>query len=142
MDDLQKVSVASLYLEGRADSCFMDYQSSRNVVSWEDFVTDVCDRFEDIHKSNYIGHFNKLIQTGSVEDYFTQFEDLKSFMTSKNPSFTDEYFVLSFLSGLKEEIRIAVQMFQPSTLNQAFYLAKLQEIRHWVDVIWLWVLIG
>ena len=32
-----------------------------------------------------------------------------------------------FLSGLKDEIRLPVRMLNPSTLNEAFGLAKIQE---------------
>lgn len=52
-----------------------------------------------------------LTQIGSVDDYFTQFEELKSYMTAKNPTLYDEYFVLSFLSCLKDDLRSPVQMF-------------------------------
>ncbi|XP_026459456.1 uncharacterized protein LOC113360127 [Papaver somniferum] len=44
-----------------------------------------------------------------------------------NPSLSETYFIMSFLSGLKEEIGRSVSMFHPSTLSEAFSLARLQE---------------
>lgn len=55
------------------------------------------------------------------------FEELNSYMISKNPTLSDEYFVMIFLSGLKDEIKTLMEMFQPNTLKQASYLARLQK---------------
>lgn len=54
MDDLQKVVVASLYLDGRADAWFLNYQISKLQVQWLDLIGDVCHRFEDIRQGNYV----------------------------------------------------------------------------------------
>ncbi|XP_026384181.1 uncharacterized protein LOC113279725 [Papaver somniferum] len=44
-----------------------------------------------------------------------------------NPTLSEEYFVMSFLSGLKDEIGKSISMFHPKTLADAFSLARLQE---------------
>ncbi|XP_026433073.1 uncharacterized protein LOC113330481 [Papaver somniferum] len=92
------------------------------------FTEAVCNRFEDLANDNYVGCFNKLSQLTSVEEYFEQFKQLKALMLSKNPHLTEDYFVLSFISGLKDVLKSSVQMQKPTTLAQAFYLARLQEL--------------
>ena len=40
---------------------------------------------------------------------------------------SEEYFIGSFISGLNNELQSSVQMLKPSSLNDAFQLAQLQE---------------
>ncbi len=67
------------------------------------------------------------MQQGTVEEYQGQFEELRSRLLSTDSQFAPGYFLSTFLSGLKEEVRVAVKMMQPSSLTQAFELARLQE---------------
>ncbi len=67
------------------------------------------------------------MQQGTVEEYQEQFEDLRSKLLSTESQFASDYFLSSFLSGLKEEVRTTVKMMKPNSLMQAFELAKLQE---------------
>ncbi|XP_026410318.1 uncharacterized protein LOC113305512 [Papaver somniferum] len=48
-------------------------------------------------------------------------------MVANNPSFPESFYTLSFISGLKEEIRTMVQMFKPDNTTADFYLAILQQ---------------
>ena len=58
-------------------------------------------------------------------------------MMIKNPHLVEEYFVSSFISGLKNEIKTMVKMLKLATLYEAFEMAVLQEdalklqIRSW-----------
>ncbi|XP_026459427.1 uncharacterized protein LOC113360095 [Papaver somniferum] len=78
-------------------------------------------------QDNYVGSFNKLAQTTTVEDYFDKWEHYKGFMVANNPTLPESFYTLSFISGLKEEIRAAVQMFKSETATEAFVLARLQQ---------------
>lgn len=62
--------------------------------------------------------FNKSIQLAFVEEYFEKFKSLKAIMLCKNPHLTKSYFVLSFMSGLKEDIKNTIQMFKPTTFSK------------------------
>lgn len=48
-------------------------------------------------------------------------------MKARNKNLTKEYFTLSFISGLKDEIRTFVQMFKPTSDTEAFFLARMQQ---------------
>lgn len=70
-----------------------------------------------------VGAFTKLRQRGSVEDYQTEFEVL----SNKISGLGEDFCISTFLSGLKDELRITITKFKPSTLTVAFRLARLQE---------------
>ncbi|XP_026443285.1 uncharacterized protein K02A2.6-like [Papaver somniferum] len=86
----------------------------------------MCQRL-DVAYDNYIGSFNKLAQITTVEESYERYESLKSLMKSRNPSLSEDYYTMSFVSGLKEEIRNVVQMFKPASDTDAFYLARMQQ---------------
>ncbi|XP_071940006.1 uncharacterized protein [Coffea arabica] len=71
--------------------------------------------------------FNKLRQSSKVEEYQEKFEELKTLMMIRNQHLDEEYFVSSFISGLKDEIKTMIMMLKPATLSEAFDLAALQE---------------
>ncbi|XP_026450099.1 uncharacterized protein LOC113350204 [Papaver somniferum] len=126
-DDGQRVSIDSLHFDGRADQWFLNFQIGKFTITWNDLCVGICTRFENPFNDNYVGAFNKLMQINSVEEYFEQFETLKAFMLTKNQYLIKDYFILSFISGLKEEIRGSVLMFHPQSLMEAFSLARLEE---------------
>jgi len=41
---------------------------------------------------------------------------------------TEQYFVSTFISGLKDELRPTVKLMQPATIKQAAEKARLQEL--------------
>lgn len=127
MAEHEKVILASMHLEGKAEYWYVDYVEGREHMGWNMFVAMVMDRFEEEERENLVGDFNKLKQDGSVESYKIQFEQLKAFVLQNNRGLTEDYFVKSFLSGLKDEIRSMVMMMRPLTVNQAVHSAKMQE---------------
>lgn len=65
----------------------------------------------------------RLRQSGSVEDYKTQFESL----SLRLRGLSDNYKLSCFLSGLRDDIRLPVRIFNPTSLISAYSLAKIQE---------------
>ncbi|XP_026383573.1 uncharacterized protein LOC113279076 [Papaver somniferum] len=128
MNDEKKVHVALMYLEGRADVWFQDYNVGKEYIFWGVFIKDLCSRFQELGHDDIVGEFNKLSQVGTVLEYQEVFEQLKALMLAKNRHLTEDYFTSSFISGLNEELRIVVQMFSPVTLEKAIYLARMQEV--------------
>lgn len=113
-----------MHFEGRANIWFRFYQASRGFVPWRMFVDDVVLRFENPENRDIQYLFNKLKQTGTVAEYEDQFEELRALVMAQNRGFNEEYFVSSFVSGLKEHIKGAVKMFRPQTLSHVIFLAK------------------
>jgi len=47
-------------------------------VTWEEFVVDMCARFRDNLNSKMVEDFNRLQQTGILDEYLEKFEELKA----------------------------------------------------------------
>lgn len=94
---------------------------------WSDFARLVCHRFTRGGYENLEGQFNKLVQKGRVDEYITQFEELKKHIVVQNPNLSELYFVNSFLSGLKDGITSAVYLHKPLSLKDAREKARAQE---------------
>ena len=79
-------------------------------------------RFGERAYEDPMADLKSLTQTGSLQEYMEEFDVLFNKVT-----LTEEYFLSCFLSGLKEEIKIPVKMIGPSSLQQAYALARMQE---------------
>jgi Ty3 transposon capsid-like protein len=67
--------------------------------------------------------FKKIQQLDWVDDYINSYERIKARITAKQ--FSDkEYYLLGFLSGLKEEITNTIFLYNPTTLKQAHKLSR------------------
>lgn len=121
------MKLARLHFEGRANIWFRFYQTSRGIVPWPAFVNDLVLRFENPKNRDVQVLFNKLKQTGRVSDYEDQLEELIAQVIARNRGFNEEYFVSSFVSGLKEHIKLAVKIFRPQSLTDVIFLAKQEE---------------
>jgi len=66
----------------------------------------------------------QLRQSSTVKIYKRRFEEHASTIND----LSEEFLVRCFTNGLKEEIKIGVQMYRPSTMDQANGLALLQEM--------------
>jgi len=68
-----------------------------------------------------------LKQTGTVEDYTTQFQSLQYHVTMHNSSYDELFFTPQYIRGLKEEIRAAVEPQMPTTVQKASTIARIQQ---------------
>ncbi|XP_057780007.1 uncharacterized protein LOC130998610 [Salvia miltiorrhiza] len=126
LSDVDKILTAALYMEGNADLWYLEYVEGLDGLTWEEFSCLVVERFTNLEEKNLVAQFNKLKQDSDVMSYTLKFEELKAFMVGDN---REDYFVKSYLSGLKDEISNMVEMFNPRTLGQAIKLAKRQELQ-------------
>ncbi|KAK2989279.1 hypothetical protein RJ640_000029 [Escallonia rubra] len=127
VDECNKVNFASIHFEGQAEYWFGAYIKTKERVLWPEFVKDVHSRFAKLFKESVVGEFRKLRQQSSVEAYYNDFETIRSMMVSEGCKLEEEYFTQSFISGLKEEIRLEVEKFETSDLSRAIFLARKDE---------------
>jgi hypothetical protein len=71
--------------------------------------------------------FNKLTQEGGIEEYVERFEELKSLMHSLNSLLPESYYISSFISGLKEDIKPMSKILKSVKLMTTFDQAKWQK---------------
>lgn len=133
IDSYTKVIYAALYLDGEADFWYQTIQGESQRLPWEKFTELVLRRFSTGNEENLIGKFNKLVQTGTVDSYVGQFEELRGFMMAKYPYQSEDFYLSSFISGLRPDIQQALYIYKPTTLQEAVDKAKEQEI--FVDMI-------
>ncbi|KAL4278859.1 hypothetical protein GQ457_03G027370 [Hibiscus cannabinus] len=128
-----KLEIAAMYLVGRAETWFDGYTMQKTRLTWHEFVADICHRFSDKEQTDIIEEFNKLFQKTSVADYQDKFKELKPFMLQLNANLNEDYFVSSFISGLKEELKHKVKVHEPKSLADAYRKATLYEISMEID---------
>ncbi|XP_057808649.1 uncharacterized protein LOC131023124 [Salvia miltiorrhiza] len=128
MSDTDKILTAAMHIEGQADVWYLEYVEGKDDLTWEGFKELVLDRFSNIEEKNLVAQFNKLKQETDVLSYTLKFEALKAFTVSNNRGLSEEYFVQSYISGLKDEIARMIEMFNLTTYKSAVQLAKKQEL--------------
>lgn len=123
----QKVNLASLYMIDKAETWVTSYLAVRKFVEWDDFIIDLIARFRDDGAGNIVEQFNKLQQTGQLEDYIDEFEGVRSMMLQYNHVLPDSYVLDSFIGGLKSTVKPFVKAFKPNSIAEVIDYARLKE---------------
>jgi len=122
----QWVEVVSYYLEGKTDVWFEGLvRENESWMDWEEFAQILCRWFGS--REDSVEEFNKLIQDKSEDDYIERFKELRSLMSALNPYLTESYYVSSFISGLKEDIKPMLKILKLANVLMAFEQDRWQE---------------
>jgi hypothetical protein len=98
-----------------------------DIDSWVHLCVAVCQKFgKDVYYTNMTKTL-QIRQTSDVASYHQEFELLMHQLLTHNSSLDDTFFVAKFLKGLKKEIRSAIILHKPRTVDAAITLALLQE---------------
>lgn len=128
--DHLKMEYVSLNIKGKAEYWYECYVSGHgeSVITWEKFCVDICQRF-GAEPMDVMRKFNSVEQSGDmdVEKYLERFEEAMSAMISAYPDLQETFYLSCFISGLKPDIKPIVVMRSPTTILDAFQVAKLQE---------------
>lgn len=121
----RRVKVAVTHLDGKAIRWYHWFEKTQKEegFNWKDFTFRLQVRFGPNAFEDATGELTKLRQVSTVRVYQERFEEFGS----RTTGLPEEFFVSCFVSGLKEEIKAGVQMFQPSNISQAIGLARLQD---------------
>ena len=95
-------------------------------MSWDGFIVDMHARFEEDLSSGVVEDFNKLYD-GTLDACFKKFENSKALETQRNPLLPFDYFVDSFIRGLKPQHKSFVRPINPQSSSEVVEYAKLQE---------------
>ncbi len=123
----QWVEIATMYFGGRAHRWKEGYLLDKPNINWEELTDGVCRRFDGALMKKLVRKFNKLVQTTTVEKYHEKFEELRARMIYLNPTLSEEYFIQSYISGLKEELIPFIDLSNPNTLQEVYEQARLHE---------------
>lgn len=121
----QKVVFATQHFDGEAEAWIQQFmKEGKEDLEWRGFVEAILCRFDD---GDLFEDFRDLRQTTTVRKYTEEFEALCGLVIFVLDGSRDKYLLECFVSGLREEFRATLRMFNPSDLQEAFRLAKLQE---------------
>jgi hypothetical protein len=118
---------ASLHMVGRASHWYQSYKHSASNHTWEHFVVVVSQEIKrNTHRVKTMALLN-LRQTGSMEDYMNQFDQLLYHIRLYDGSISETMLVSQFLLGLKDDLRQSVEMHLPTLVVQAATLTAILE---------------
>ncbi|XP_026428220.1 uncharacterized protein LOC113324098 [Papaver somniferum] len=86
------------------------------------FSTALLKRFGRNHYDDPAASLAKLSQMSSLAEYQEEFERLSNMVTG----LSEDFLISCYIGGLKEELRLEVQSFNPLTLVNAIGIARLQ----------------
>lgn len=74
-----------------------------------------------------VAQFHRLRQTTSVQAYMQEFQEIRILLREDNTTLTEQYFIESFVEGLKEEVGKLVILQKPKSLLEAIEVATHSE---------------
>jgi hypothetical protein len=119
--DASKVMHASYHLD---DDALIWFQSCEHDLGcWDNFARVIQLRFGPPSYDDPMELLIKLKHVNSIEEYKGLFESL----SNRIKNLSSMHKLSCFMSGLKDEVRLAIKMQGPRTLGEAYALAKIQE---------------
>ncbi|KAD0832388.1 hypothetical protein E3N88_43650 [Mikania micrantha] len=93
-------------------------------ISWKIYLEAIVARFSTTLFEDAMGMLTSLSQTGLLEEFCQEFDACLLKVSIPKP-----YAVSIFLKAVNPAIGGRVKMFQPKTLREAFYQAKIQDAK-------------
>ncbi|GJX28051.1 ty3-gypsy retrotransposon protein, partial [Tanacetum coccineum] len=119
------LKVVGFNLEGAVAEWFRWMSQNKLIMSWEGFLESVRNRFglckyEDPQRS-----LSKLLQTGTMVQYQSEFEKLMNRVID----ISENLLISSYISGLKPTLQHELLVTKPTSLGEAFSLARVIKAR-------------
>uniref|UniRef100_A0ACD5TPA9 Uncharacterized protein n=1 Tax=Avena sativa TaxID=4498 RepID=A0ACD5TPA9_AVESA len=114
-------------MDGNAALWLKAYRHRHEISSWPALITAVEEKFGSDDHIKFLKQFLSLKQRGTVEEYHVEFEKLSYLISMQNPHYDEQFFVAHFIKGLKADIRTAVEVQVPGTVERAILLAIVQQ---------------
>lgn len=125
IQEAQRIELAAMYVTRKADVWLQGFLMQKDRVSWDEFREAVCIRFGEKQGFEIVEELNKLEQKEDLEDYNEKFEELRACMLTFDPHLPESYFILSYVSGLKSEIKSLVKLGRLTSLAMVYEQARL-----------------
>jgi hypothetical protein len=122
--DEWRVEIATLYFTGRADTWLDGSGIGTDEISWLSFCRKLKKRFAEQSEYDVIALFHKIQQVTIVDAYINEFEETMREVRKDNPDLPENYFVRSFVAGLKDYVQNLTQVQRPDSLHEAYWLAR------------------
>lgn len=119
-----RVNAASLHLRGIGTRLFGILWG---FLGWFQFKMTILNEFDLSTHSDKILELLTLKQTGSVLEYKIQFEKLVYHLKLFDKAISETFLVTQFVLGLKQELRVGVEVQFPKTVSVAAQLVQKHE---------------
>lgn len=116
-----------MHLEGNAAKWYQAYKQSHKTITWLSFYVVVEQKFGADDYRTALTDLIALKQTGTVEDYTTQFQAPQFDISMHNGQYDELFFTSHYINGLKDDVRAGVEPQVPKTVDQAAVIAKIQQ---------------
>ena len=121
----QRLKIVGFNLEGDAAEWFRWMSRNKFIISWDGFLESVRNWFGPCKYEDPQGALSKLLQTGTVAQYQSEFEKLMNRVTD----IAEPLLISFYISGLKPSLQRELLISKPSCLGDAFSLARVTEAR-------------
>jgi hypothetical protein len=95
--------------------------------TWFQLVLAVEEKFGKDDYRKALTELLELKQTGLVDKYFYEFQELQFQLCMHNERYDDLFFASQFVNGLKEDLKYTVQAQVLDIIERAVSLAKIQQ---------------
>ncbi|XP_024020985.1 uncharacterized protein LOC112091477 [Morus notabilis] len=120
-----RLRIVSFQMEGRAAAWYQWMKANNLLATWKDFLTNLRHQFGASMYEDHQGNLSKLTQTTTVADFQSAFEDLMNKVTR----ISEPLLISFFITGLKLDLRQELLFSRPTSLMEAFALARAYEAR-------------
>jgi hypothetical protein len=121
------VKLSSMQFMGPAARWLSSVQYVLRKFTWHKFCCEVVHRFGRNEHQSLIRKLYKLIQTGTVDAYVTQFAELVDQLAAYENGTDPLHYVTRFIKGLKPSVRLLVVVQLPQDLDTVYTIALVQE---------------
>ncbi|XP_073356352.1 uncharacterized protein [Aegilops tauschii subsp. strangulata] len=128
VSDHMKVKFASLNVIGNAALWLKMAQKRKPLQHWDELRAAVAEKWGKDKHQFYMRQLLLLSQIGSVAEYTTKFDTLRHQILLADPHTHEVLFVERYIAGLRPDIRSAIVLHRPKSVDTASCLALLQEV--------------
>lgn len=117
---------ATIHFQGGAALWLQTYEAQHPISSWPELCIAVESKFGRDLYHNSMNELLQIRQHTDVQEYYDRFESAMHKVLVHNRSLDDVFFVSKFLQGLNADIRSAIILHKPRTVDAALSLALMQ----------------
>lgn len=121
------VTSASMHMTGNSAKWARVLRCKGGLGTWDQFMNAVETKFGAYDHIHALENLLELQQTGAVDEYVEEFENLQFQIEMHNTGYDKTFFITQFTRGLKPDIGAMVHSQVPQTMERAIMLAKVQQ---------------
>ncbi|KAK3145235.1 hypothetical protein QOZ80_4AG0325910 [Eleusine coracana subsp. coracana] len=127
VDPVVWIRVAAMHFTDAAARWLQSVESRIRNMAWSEFCTLLLERFARDHHELLIRQLFHIKQTSTVAEYIERFTALIDQLHAYESRIDPLYYTMRFIDGLRDELKLAILIQRPRSLDTACVLAQLQD---------------